>query len=338
LTQAQVRQAIESTCTKLSGYSFSSNSNHPNGTWNSEVGHGLVNAYAALQKIKPTISGPSTVCSGTATFTVSNAPANYTWGYSSSLTLVSTSGNTATFSKSGSGGRSVYASIIVGGTTVATKNFFMGGAPDVCNDRVAESDCESGMSVDAGCANGYRYAHITNSSSLASSAGTDQFEWRSTVSSNFTIEPYPSGSVNVSGDKVRVISTSGNSGSVEIRAHNACGWSDWTWGAAFTSSCGSTYSATASPNPVSATLNISITPNEEVMQSQNRTASAKSKAAPVYEIRLFNNVGAQVFQTTSPDAGSIAVNVSALPNGVYILYIHDGSDNPPQTQNIIVAH
>ncbi|MDR0712407.1 MAG: S8 family serine peptidase [Prevotellaceae bacterium] len=51
LTQAQVRQAIESTCTKLSGYSYSSNSGHPNGTWNNQVGHGLVNAYAAVSQV-----------------------------------------------------------------------------------------------------------------------------------------------------------------------------------------------------------------------------------------------------------------------------------------------
>jgi subtilisin family serine protease len=51
LTQAQVRQIIESTYTKLAGYSFSTNSNHPNGTWNNQVGHGLVNAYAAVMAV-----------------------------------------------------------------------------------------------------------------------------------------------------------------------------------------------------------------------------------------------------------------------------------------------
>ena len=52
LTQAQVRQVIESTCTKLSGYIFSTNSSYPNGTWNNEVGYGLVNAYAAVQAVQ----------------------------------------------------------------------------------------------------------------------------------------------------------------------------------------------------------------------------------------------------------------------------------------------
>jgi hypothetical protein len=74
LTQAQVRQAIESTCTKLSGYSFSNNSARPNGTWNSEVGHGLVNAYSAVYSVAPRISGPSTLCSS-ATYTLLNGSA-----------------------------------------------------------------------------------------------------------------------------------------------------------------------------------------------------------------------------------------------------------------------
>ena len=60
LTQAQVCQAIESTCTKLPGYTYSSNSAHPNGTWESQTGHGLVNAYASLASIcPPRITGPS---------------------------------------------------------------------------------------------------------------------------------------------------------------------------------------------------------------------------------------------------------------------------------------
>jgi subtilisin family serine protease len=78
LTQAQVRQAIESTCTKLLGYSFSTNSNHPNGRWNNQVGHGLVDAYAALRSLfKFDISGPKHFCSS-ATYTIPELPSSYT--------------------------------------------------------------------------------------------------------------------------------------------------------------------------------------------------------------------------------------------------------------------
>jgi len=50
LIQSQVRQIIESSCTKLNNYTFVNDINNPSGTWYKEVGHGLVNAYAALRK------------------------------------------------------------------------------------------------------------------------------------------------------------------------------------------------------------------------------------------------------------------------------------------------
>ena len=52
LTWDEVKYVIESTCTKVSPdiYAYGDNPNHPNGTWNNEVGHGLVNAYQALLK------------------------------------------------------------------------------------------------------------------------------------------------------------------------------------------------------------------------------------------------------------------------------------------------
>ncbi len=50
LTGEEVKHIIESTCTKIRQdvYTYDNNPNHPNGTWNIEVGHGLVNAGAAV--------------------------------------------------------------------------------------------------------------------------------------------------------------------------------------------------------------------------------------------------------------------------------------------------
>ena len=50
LTREEVTYILESTCTKVRPdlYSYGNNPNHPNGTWNIEVGHGLVNAYEAV--------------------------------------------------------------------------------------------------------------------------------------------------------------------------------------------------------------------------------------------------------------------------------------------------
>ena len=51
LNRGEVNKYIEKTAKKLSSYDFGTHSNHPNGSWNIEVGHGLVDAYRALQEI-----------------------------------------------------------------------------------------------------------------------------------------------------------------------------------------------------------------------------------------------------------------------------------------------
>ncbi|WP_309280873.1 S8 family serine peptidase [Fluviicola sp.] len=50
LTAGQVRDIIEQTAQKVGGYGYTPTSGRPNGTWNNEMGYGLVDAYAAVQK------------------------------------------------------------------------------------------------------------------------------------------------------------------------------------------------------------------------------------------------------------------------------------------------
>ncbi len=49
LTGQQVRNIIEQTSQKVGGYSYTTTAGRPNGTWNNEMGYGLVNAFAAVQ-------------------------------------------------------------------------------------------------------------------------------------------------------------------------------------------------------------------------------------------------------------------------------------------------
>lgn len=65
LTVQEVNAIIESTAQKVGGYSYSSKSNRPNGTWNNKMGYGLVDAYAAVQMaLSSLVDGPSTICRG----------------------------------------------------------------------------------------------------------------------------------------------------------------------------------------------------------------------------------------------------------------------------------
>lgn len=49
LTGAQARQILESTCQKVGGYTYSTTSGQPNGSWSTQMGYGRINALAAVQ-------------------------------------------------------------------------------------------------------------------------------------------------------------------------------------------------------------------------------------------------------------------------------------------------
>lgn len=129
LTQKQVRDIIESTCTKLPAYSFSNNSSYPNGTWNNQVGYGLLNAFAAVFKTINATLTPSTsnkiLCSGS-TFDIfaSNAPAGFTWACSSNVNLSGSGANTRTVTASSNSGPG-WVSIRLGSVDLVKYDFWV---------------------------------------------------------------------------------------------------------------------------------------------------------------------------------------------------------------------
>lgn len=52
LTRAEVNEIIQSTAQKVGGYNYLNTQGRPDGTWNIEMGYGLVDAYAAVLKAK----------------------------------------------------------------------------------------------------------------------------------------------------------------------------------------------------------------------------------------------------------------------------------------------
>lgn len=62
LTVLQVKTIIEQTAQKVGSYNYSTTIGHPNGTWNNEMGYGLVDAYAAVMAAIPS------PCTGTTNF------------------------------------------------------------------------------------------------------------------------------------------------------------------------------------------------------------------------------------------------------------------------------
>ena len=116
LTHTQVRQVIESTCTQLSGYSY--NPRPGNGLpWNSEVGHGLVNAYEAVASVVfPSITGPDSIFPSGEYRLRSGLTAS--WSVSSGFSLSSNTGSIITVTAGALDGRTGTLTAVVNGETV----------------------------------------------------------------------------------------------------------------------------------------------------------------------------------------------------------------------------
>ncbi len=124
LNVTQARQIIESSCDKVGGYTYTAGvANQPNGTWSNDLGHGRVNAFAALQLANPqpcvnppalstALASPNAVCgSGTVSLSLNGA----TFGTGQTYQWQSSPDNTTWTNVSGQTGQS--ASIPVSAAT-----------------------------------------------------------------------------------------------------------------------------------------------------------------------------------------------------------------------------
>ncbi len=101
LTVKEVNTIIETSAQKMEHYGFGNNDLRPNGTWNEEVGYGLVDAHAAVKMARESanikLEGVDVVCY--AKEKTMNLKNNYTsdvnWKVSSNIKIISSSSNAA---------------------------------------------------------------------------------------------------------------------------------------------------------------------------------------------------------------------------------------------------
>ncbi|QSB28682.1 S8 family serine peptidase [Flavobacterium sp. CLA17] len=94
LTGQQVRDIIEQTSQKVGPYSYVTTAGRPNGTWNNQMGYGLIDAYAAVSVVQcfGSISGANQICTNAA-YTAPGGGTTYNWSVTQSSNLVTLSGN-----------------------------------------------------------------------------------------------------------------------------------------------------------------------------------------------------------------------------------------------------
>ena len=94
LTVYEVNSIIENTAQKVGGYNYQTYNPRPNGTWNNEMGYGLVDAHQAVlqaQNYYSPIIADEVVCASPlppTIFTIENADPPYSWDTSTNLEII----------------------------------------------------------------------------------------------------------------------------------------------------------------------------------------------------------------------------------------------------------
>ena len=262
----------------------------------------------------PVISGPSTVCTSSVVYTITDLlpGSSVVWTYDTNLlNLTPGSGNATVSAKSGIYGNAwiratINGSIVLDKTIIA--NFPPGGTVEYVP-----------LSV-------YQVYNVYPPNNIPDVTGWD---WSWMPGAN-----YPGASLTPYNDHATVSFTTSGGYSLFAKAKNKCGTSPspqiiYTFTAA-KSSPGNPF---AYPNPVSDILKIDV----DAYIAYQIQSGQLQQSASMYDIRLYDGKGIVVNQT-KVKSGIVQFNVSNLPDGIYYLHIYDGVSAKPETVPIIVNH
>jgi len=305
-TGQQVRDIIESTTQKIGVYNYASTSGRSNGTWDDEMGYGLVDAFAAVEAALPVINGGDLVCnSPNKTYTISNTTDSVlTWQVSSNLQIVSSSNTQVTVKATSNGAAFIQATTA---SVTVSKDIWAG-------TRYIEY-VEFANSFDG--ENYFCSSHTGNTYTLYPKIKGNTYQYR--------ILEFPSLNVLYTSPII-----SGNSGTVyytpspgwyvfEARMTNACGTSVWTGGEVEYVDCstgggGGEGEARYAiyPNPASSEINISY-------RTTNTKSSITVQNENITQLTLYDFVGNVLIEKISGNLKNL--NISNMTAGMYYLEV-----------------
>lgn len=290
LTQDQVRDIIESTCTKVGSYNYSTVTGRGNGTWNNEVGYGCVNAFAAISRVLGgPISGSSVICTSGTTLSITPPAAFDSIVWTCGPNLVISSGqntNSCNLSATSNGSSWVRARLVsaCGSITLPAKTVWAG------TPVVTSLTGTSPIGV-------YQPAnYYLGISDYASSP--DSYSWGTS--------PLPGVSITSYGNYASIMFTQPGYYQVVAKAHNACGWSDY--GVKMVTVI-SGYKLAISPNPSTSETAISlVTETNEVAQITTD-----------WDCEIYDSFQGLKEKKTKLKASETKINTSNWKEGVYIV-------------------
>ncbi len=292
LTNTMVRDILESTCTKVGPYNYSTGSpiRARAGTWNQDTGCGLVNAYAAVQNAywrSAKISGPSVVCSSGADFSISNTCAGATilWDQSSNITRSSAQGaNPCTFGSNSSGNGWIKAQVIncTGDTLILTQQVVWSGMPE---------GYFIGPSMPA------NYQEVNYTASFAGMSESQNYSW--------TVNPSTGTTLNANGNVANIVFYNPGQYQLGVQTSNECGSGLYTE----IISVVDRVSLMINPNPATSEVNLSI-----VSKSTKSIDENVEWALDVYSSGMVSKE-----KKTGLKGNWTTINTSGWINGIYMI-------------------
>ncbi|MCT4587907.1 MAG: fibronectin type III domain-containing protein [Carboxylicivirga sp.] len=262
--------------------------------------------------VLPIITGNQVMCSGNYNYSIPNLLPGYSISWSSVHTRVSAQGaNPCTFKASKMGATTIKATITDSySTSVALKTKPVWVGKTLPMDYQLK-DGFTGMPKWYLCKsdpNGIHAVHV------AGEAHIDDWHWSVTGGVITYDNPYADNS------RVTIRPFNENSFSIILKAHNACGWSDWADMSLEVRSCGGYYMA-MSPNPASETLNIELLEQNADKNATSRSSFSNTPNDPeYYEIQIWSERKGLVKKQKMKGLKN-QIDISSLTPGHYFVHL-----------------
>lgn len=325
LTETQVRTILQNTARDLGVSGF-----------DNTYGYGLVNAYAAVNAVLPSISGPTQVCPGEhMTFTIENLPqgATVVWNQDTPITRISSQGlASCTFTSSVVCSGDIYINITVNGISyIITKNVTVGSGYYNLNDftiqvyetstgRIVNSDgpeclCENQI---------YDIMVVNNGYSQVS-----DYNW--SLPSYWTIN-------SSNGNTIQINTGSNPEGNIDVSTTNPCGYAEPLSGTyLYQGVCGGYgFSFSISPNPALNAVTVSMNETATMSASTLASVSANTKdETAFYSVKVVDSYGVMVYSDVKKSKQFI-IPTASLRNGIYTIIVSD--KNKFYQRKLMVQH
>ena len=307
LTPLQIKTILQNTAKKLSGYTYDSNG------WNSEVGYGMLNTYAAVCTAKVSLTGPSIVCNS-GSFSISEIPAgaSVSWSVSNNcLSIASGQGTSSvTLQKVSSGICDVSVHFSVGGQVLCTltKKDVVVGTPDL------------GMSIQFRTATGVNGCWASNMNGNTFTI-ENNLSWAYDrveaqlyrMDNNFNPSTLVNSWSNISTSNASIPGYTAGWYLFKLRGVNDCGYSNWLEQEVEMvdfSMLNFLLDYDAASEMLTLTL---IEPDAE--------NSTQQVLRGTYEIQLWNGIYSTMARSYRTDLTKYQMSLAGLPKGIYIVRV-----------------